>query len=107
MIKRSVVDISTINNEVAVEPIPLKLSHNNKTNDNDINAPHINTEDELSTASFMWILVVSCVLIFIIIFLVSYFVINHVNGEYTGSSDYYDDYDENYGELQYLEIGAD
>ncbi|AKS25433.1 Clas90 [Clostera anastomosis granulovirus B] len=95
MIKRSVVDISTINNGVAVEPIPLKLSHNQKTNDNDTAAPHsvLNEEGGGSFTSFMWILMVSCVLIILVIFLVSYFIINHVNGEYTGSGEYYDDDD--------------
>ncbi|UXX41899.1 ac78 [Psilogramma increta granulovirus] len=105
MIQRSVVDISTISNTVVVEPIPLKLSHNNhKNNEKDTNTtPIINTENESS--SFMWFLLVSFVLIFIIILLVSYFIINHVNGQYTGSTDDY--HDENYGELQYLEIGSD
>ncbi|AIS92097.1 hypothetical protein [Erinnyis ello granulovirus] len=96
MIKRSVIDISTINNGVAVEPIPLKLSHNQNNKQNDVK-----TDDEPITRLPMWMLVVSCVLIIMIVFLVSYFIINHVNGDYTGSDD------EDYGELQYMEIGVD
>ncbi|AKN80747.1 hypothetical protein [Diatraea saccharalis granulovirus] len=81
------INISLLHNKDAVEPIALKLAHNEKKTEK-------RHEEDVQFFPMWWVFV-TWVFILVVFFMISYFIVNHNN---------YDNFyeDEDYGELQHL-----
>ncbi|APO13978.1 ORF92 [Plodia interpunctella granulovirus] len=84
------VNVSLLNDDSSIEPIPLKLAHGRNETPATVTTTNVDRDTDQTP---MWLILFSCVFILVIVFLLSYFLI------YRGNYGEQIEYDEDYGEL--------